>query len=126
MELAKGIKNRKEEAVTSDLTAEIVGSGGLSVYATPCMIRLMEHTAWESVESCMEEGFTTVGILMNVKHVSASPLGAKICCETELSEIDGRRLVFKVAAYDDKELIGEGIHERFIVNAEKFMSKISG
>ena len=122
--LETGIKCVKEEAVTEELTAEQVGSGGLAVYATPAMIRLMEHAAWLSVEEHMEEGFTTVGTRMDVKHLKASPLGACVKAKAELVEIDGRRLVFKVAAYDDKDLIGEGIHERFIVNTEKFMGKL--
>ena len=122
--LETGIKCVKEEVVTEELTAEQVGSGGLAVYATPAMIRLMEHAAWLSVEEHMDEGFTTVGTHMDVKHLKASPLGAHIRCESELTEIDGRRLVFKVAAFDDKGLIGEGIHERFIVNTEKFMGKL--
>ena len=122
--LETGIKCVKEEVVTEELTAEQVGSGGLAVYATPAMIRLMEHAAWLSVEEHMDEGFTTVGTHMDVKHVSASPLGAHIKAETELVEIDGRRLVFKVLAHDDKGLIGEGVHERFIVNTEKFMGKL--
>ena len=122
--LETGIKCVKEEVVTEELTAEQVGSGGLAVYATPAMIRLMEHAAWLSVEEHMDEGFTTVGTRMDVKHISASPLGAHIKAETELVEIDGRRLVFKVAAFDDKGLIGEGVHERFIVNTEKFLGKL--
>ena len=122
--LETGIKCVKEEVVTEDLTAEIVGSGGLAVYATPAMIRLMEHAAWLSVEEHMEDGFTTVGTRMDVKHLKASPLGVCIKAEAELVEVDGRRLVFKVAAYDDKGLIGEGTHERFIVNTEKFMAKL--
>ena len=122
--LETGIKCVKEEVVTEELTAEQVGSGGLAVYATPAMIRLMEHAAWLSVEEHMDEGFTTVGTHMDVKHLKASPLGAHIRCESELTEIDGRRLVFKVAAFDDKGLIGEGVHERFIVNTEKFMGKL--
>ena len=122
--LETGIKCVKEEVVTEELTAEQVGSGGLAVYATPAMIRLMEHAAWLSVEEHMDEGFTTVGTQMDVKHLKASPLGAYIRCESELIEIDGRRLVFKVAAFDDKGLIGEGLHERFIVNTEKFMGKL--
>lgn len=122
--LEAGIKCVKEEVVTEELTAELVGSGGLAVYATPAMIRLMEHAAWLSVEEHMDEGFTTVGTHMDVKHLKASPLGAHIRCESELTEIDGRRLVFKVAAFDDKGLIGEGVHERFIVNTEKFLGKL--
>ena len=124
MELIVGIKGLKEEVVTEELTAEAVGRGGLPVYATPCMIRLMEYAAWTSVADCLEEGNTTVGTLMDVKHISASPLGAHIKCETELVEVDGRRLKFKVSAFDDKGLIGEGTHERFIVNEEKFMGKL--
>ena len=123
--LETGIKCIKEEVVTEELTTEQVGSGGLAVYATPAMIRLMEHAAWLSVEEHMQEGFTTVGTRMDVKHLKASPLGACVKAEAELVEIDGRRLVFKVAAYDDKGPIGEGMHERFIVNIEKFMGKIN-
>ena len=118
-----GIKCIEEEIVSEELTAKVLGSGSLDVYATPAMIRLMEHAAWSSVEELMEDGFTTVGTLMNVKHVAASPLGAHIRAESELIEIDGRRLIFKVVAYDECSLIGEGTHERFIVNADKFMEK---
>lgn len=118
-----GIKCSKEEIVTKELTAEVIGSGGLEVYATPAMIRLIEHAAWSAAEEYMEDGYTTVGTLMNVKHVSASPIGASVRAECELTEVDGRRLVFHVTAYDDAGLIGEGTHERFIVQAEKFMDK---
>ena len=121
--LKTGIKGIKEEIVTKDLTAVSLGSGGLCVYATPAMMTIMEHTAWSSVEECMEEGSSTVGTLMNVKHLSASPIGARIRCESELTGIDGRRLVFKVTAYDDEGLIGEGVHERFIINTKKFMAR---
>ena len=123
-ELKTGIKCIKEETVTEELTAASIGSGGLPVYATPEMIRLMENTAWSSVEEYMDEGCSTVGILMNVSHVSASPVGAHIRCESELVEIDGRKLVFKVSAYDDSGLIGEGHHERFIISNDKFMKKV--
>ena len=121
--LKAGIKCIKEDIVTEDQTALNLGSGGLAVYATPAMIRLMEHAAWSGVEDCMEEGYSTVGTLMNVKHISASPVGAHIRCESELVEIDGRRLVFRVSAYDDAGLIGEGFHERFVINCEKFMDR---
>ena len=121
-ELKAGIKNKGEMTVTKDLCADAWGSGGLTVYATPAMIALMENTAWDSVEPCIEEGRTTVGTLMNVKHLSATPVGMHVRAESELVEIDRRRLVFKVAAYDDAGLIGEGTQERFIVNADKFMS----
>jgi predicted thioesterase len=83
----------------------------------------MENTAWASVEPCMEEGRSTVGTKLDVSHLSASPVGATITCESELLEVDGRRLVFKVSASDDAGLIGEGLHERFIINTEKFMAR---
>ena len=76
-----------------------------------------------SVDDKLEEGFTTVGISVNVKHLSATPLGMKVEIESDLVKVDGRTLTFKVEAYDEKGLIGEGIHERFIVNNEKFQAK---
>ena len=123
MELKTGIKNHKELTVTDDMTAATAGSGGQKVFSTPHMIALMETTAWASVEPCMEEGRSTVGTHLDVAHVSASPVGAHISCDTELVEVDGRRLVFKVSASDDAGLIGEGTHERFIINVEKFMAR---
>ena len=119
-ELKAGIKGKNETTVTEELCANAWGSGGLPVYATPAMIALMENTAWASVEPCMEEGRSTVGTKLDVSHMSASPVGARITCESELVEVDGRRLVFKVSASDDAGLIGEGMHERFIINTEKF------
>ena len=123
MELKTGIKNESELTVTIDMTAASAGSGGQRVFSTPHMIAMMENTAWASVEPCMEEGFTTVGTRLDVAHLSASPVGALVTCETELIEVDGRRLVFRVSASDDAGLIGEGTHERFIINVERFMAR---
>lgn len=122
-ELRPGIKNKNEITVTAEITADAWGSGGLPVYATPAMIALMEKTACESVEPCMQQGMSTVGTHLDVSHLAASPVGAHIACESELVEVDGRRLVFRVSASDDAGLIGEGIHERFIINIEKFMKR---
>ena len=122
-ELKVGIKGIKELAVTEDVTAAALDSGGLAVFATPAMIALMEFAAWASVEEYLEDGQTTVGTLMNVKHLAATPVGMTVRAESELVEVAGRRLVFKVAAFDDKDLIGEGMHERFIINADKFMAR---
>lgn len=124
MELKAGIKNRSELTVTINETAVSAGSGGQSVFSTPHMIGLMENTAWASVEPYMEEGRTTVGTHLDVSHLSASPVGAHITCESELIEIDRRRLVFKLAAYDDAGLIGQGTHERFIIDIDKFMERV--
>lgn len=121
--LEKGIKGTGRQVVTEKLTAKEMGSGELAVYATPAMIALMEETAYKSVTAELEDGMGTVGTLMNVKHVSASPVGMEITCETELTAVDGRRLVFTVKAYDTKGLIGEGVHERFVIVNEKFQAK---
>ncbi len=121
-----GIKGKKEIVVTEELSAKSMGSGTLDVFATPAMIALMERTAWESVAPDLEEGQGTVGTMMNVKHVSATPLGMKVTCETELMEINGRALTFSVKAYDEAGLIGEGTHERFIIDCERFQAKANG
>ena len=121
--LKEGVKGTQEIMVTEENTAKVMGSGALDVFATPAMIALMEKTAWESVQPYLEEGSGTVGTLMNVKHVAASPVGMKITCETELTKVDGRALTFSVKAFDEVGLIGEGEHERFIVYNEKFQAK---
>lgn len=118
-----GIKGKQTIMVTEDKTAKVLGSGKLEVYATPAMIALMENTASESVEAYLEEGQGTVGTLIQVKHVSATPVGKQVTCETTLVEIDRKRLVFEVKAFDEAGLIGEGIHERFIIDNQKFMEK---
>lgn len=122
-ELKTGIKGQKSVVVDETNTARTFHSGELDVFATPAMIALMEDTALESVKDYLEEGQGTVGTLVNVTHVAATPLGAVVRCESELVEIDRKRLVFKVSAYDDGGLIGSGMHERFIINVEKFMEK---
>ena len=87
------------------------------------MIALMENTAFESVASELEEGSGTVGTALDIKHVSATPVGMKVTCESELVQVDGRALTFSVKAFDEAGLIGEGTHERFIVFEEKFQKK---
>jgi predicted thioesterase len=122
-ELSRGVRGTQEELVTEKNIASALGSGGLAVYATPCMITLMEYCAMESVKPFLPEGSSTVGTLINVKHLAATPIGMTVRCETELIEVDRRRLVFLCRAYDDTGLIGEGTQERFIVDNAKFMEK---
>lgn len=124
--LKTGIKGVQDLQVTEANTALTVGSGTLQVFATPAMVALMEKTAWESVAPYLEEGEGTVGTQLNISHLSATPLQMRVRCESELTEVDGRRLVFKVAAYDEAGLIGEGTHERFIIKNEKFQAKADG
>ena len=119
----KGLHHSEQLVVEHKDTAAVYGSGALEVFATPAMIALMEKTCLVCVCDKIGEGNTTVGIAVNIKHLKASPVGATIRCEAELIEVDRRRLVFEVECFDGETLIGEGIHERFVVNSEKFMSK---
>lgn len=118
-----GIKGYQELIVTEDITASAMGSGSIEVYGTPAMILLIEETAKKSVVTFLEEGDGTVGTELNIKHLSATPVGMKVWCETELIEVDGRRLLFNAVVYDECGKIGEGTHERFIVNNKKFHEK---
>ena len=124
--LETGIKGKEELTVTEEITAKVVGSGGLEVFATPMMIALSEKTALTSIVPYLEEGQSTVGTKIDIAHIAATPVGMKVTCETELIEIDRRRLVFSVNVYDEVEKIAEGTHERFIVDNEKFISKAYG
>ena len=118
-----GIKNRLEAVSTRENSAESLGSGNVPVFATISMIGLMEKTCLESVLPHLEPGQDTVGTHVNVSHSKSTPVGMKVWCESELIEIDSRRLVFRVAAYDEAGLIGKGTHERFIIDKERFISK---
>ena len=121
--MEKGIKGQGEIIVNESNTAQALGSGSIAVLSTPSMIALMEKTSRLSVAPFLEEGQSTVGTVVNAKHLAASPVGMKVTCQTELIEIDRRRLVFKVACFDDAGLIGEGEHERFIIDIDKFLAK---
>ncbi len=123
MPLEIGIKGSSSCTVTLNDTAKALGSGGLDVLSTPKLIALMENAALLSVRPYLEEGSDTVGTLLNVKHLAATPVGMTVQAEAELIEIDRRRLVFSVKAWDEVELVGEGTHERFIVDMEKFTNK---
>ena len=109
--------------VRAELLACHIGSGTVRVFATPLMITLMERTCRLSVQPYLDEGFETVGTHVNVSHVSATPEGMKVWCDSELIGIDGRKLTFRVVAQDAKGIIGEGTHERFIVNVTRFQAK---
>ncbi|MEE3467882.1 MAG: thioesterase family protein [Eubacterium sp.] len=124
--LTTGIKGNRERKITEDLTARAIGSGELAVFATPALIALAEETAWRSVADELEPGQGTVGTRMDLSHIAATPVGMQARCETELVEIDRRKLVFHIEVYDDVEKIAEGTHERFIVDNEKFQTKANG
>ena len=119
----KGLRHSETIVVEHKDTAAVYGSGALEVFATPAMIALMEKTSLESVADKIGEGNTTVGIAVNIKHLKASPVSATIRCEAEIIEVDRRRLVFSVRCFEGDTVVGEGIHERFVVDSHKFMSK---
>ena len=122
--MEKGIKNTKTIIVTADKTAEAMGSGTLPVFATPAMVALMENTAAESVETLLGEGNTSVGTLINVKHLAADPVGIEVTCESELVEVDGRKLAFEIKVFDREAVVGEAYHERFVIDKVRFMDKV--
>lgn len=111
------------EIVEEHMLAKKVGSGNAAVYATPIMVALMEKAAMNAVQGHLEAGLDTVGIEIDVSHIAPSPLGMRIRAEAELIGIEGKILTFRVAAYDEVELIGEAMHKRAIVNTERFNNK---
>ena len=119
-----GIKGHREQVVTPEMSAARVGSGLVDVFATPMLVALVEQTCYESVLPYLEEGQGTVGTLVNISHTSATPIGKRVWCESELVEVDRRRLVFKVKAFDEYGSIGEGVHERFVIDTARFMEKL--
>lgn len=122
--LEKGLKHQTIMRVMEGNTAEFIGSGDMAVLATPAMVALMENAAMLAVATKLDEGDTTVGSMISTSHLKPSKIGAHILAEAELVEIEGRKLSFKVRAYDGETLIGEGEHIRYIVNREKFLSKL--
>lgn len=123
MELTVGMEFSQEVTVEEKHLAKNVGSGAVSVFATPMMIALIEKTASEGIQKYLDEGYTSVGTLVNVTHQAPTPLGMKATATAKITEIDGRKIAFEIVCKDEKSVIGKGSHERFIVNLEKFNSK---
>ncbi|MBR5236770.1 MAG: thioesterase family protein [Clostridia bacterium] len=122
-ELTLGIRGRIDITVDASVSAKKAASGEMDVFGTPYVIALMEQTADKSVRPYLEDGCATVGTMVNMRHTAATPMGMKAYAESELVEIDGRRLGFHVAVYDEVGCVAEGTHERFIIYKEKFMEK---
>ncbi len=125
MPLSLGLTGEANTTVVHENTAAAVGAGGVEVFGTPMMIALMENASWRAVADQLDVGYVTVGTLVHVEHLAATPLGQKVQAAAELVEIDGRRLVFHVTAYDEKQKIGEGQHERFIVQLKQFLDRMN-
>ncbi len=119
-----GLTYTTHATVDGSNTAMAVGSGDLQVFATPAMIALMENAAAQAIKGSLPNGSTTVGTVVNVMHARATGLGESVAATAELREIEGRKLIFHVVAHDSRGVIGEGIHERMIVDIERFMNRI--
>lgn len=122
--LKEGQIFKNEQIVSINETAFFYGSGNLQVFATPALIALVENASKECVQNGLPEGYSTVGIEISIKHIKATPVGMKVRGEAILEKIDGKRLYFKVEAYDEKDKIGEGSHVRYIVNSADFMNRL--
>lgn len=121
--LRTGMQGRKAVVVGNEHTAPHVGSGVVPVLATPVMVNLMEAAALAAVEQHLPDGYQTLGTVLNVKHFAATPVGLAVRAYAELTAIDGRTLTFSLRAEDDMEPIGEGNHERVIVNVARFEAR---
>ena len=119
-----GLKYESVVVASETNSAKTLGSGDMDVFATPAMVALMENAAMLAVAAHLPEGSATVGTQMNTSHIKASALGATITASAELTEVEGRKLTFAVKAWDEKGVIGEGVHTRFVVDRERFLSKL--
>lgn len=123
MEITVGMKGEASTLVEREDTAAEVGSGSLLVYATPCMVALMEGAACEAIEATLSEGQTTVGTSLEISHLSATPVGLEVRAEAEVIAVEGKMITFSVTAYDEAGKIGEGTHKRCIVTSQRFLDR---
>ena len=123
MEITVGMKGIAQTVVEREDTAQEVGSGSLLVYATPCMVALMEGAACEAIAQALVEGQTTVGTALNIEHISATPVGLEVRAEATVTSVDGKVISFEVHAFDEAGEIGRGSHTRVVVNSQKFLDK---
>ena len=120
MDIAPGLKGSVEIVVGEEHTAPSIGSGRVHVLATPVMINLIEAAALKAIEHLLPAGYQSLGTHLDVRHLAATPVGMKARATAEVVKVDGRTVTFKVSAADEKDLIGEGVHERVVVNVAKF------
>ena len=123
MEIIVGMKGEASTLVEREDTAAEVGSGSLLVYATPCMVALMEGAACEAIAEALGADQSSVGISLNIDHLSATPVGLEVRAEAEVTDVEGRIITFSLTAYDEAGKIGEGTHKRCVVSAQKFLDK---
>ena len=123
MEITVGMKGEVSNLVEREDTAYEVGSGSLLVYATPCMVALMEGAACEAIAPALSEEKTSVGTELNIRHISATPVGMEVRAEAEVTAVEGNTVTFQITAYDEAGKIGEGTHKRAGITAQKFLDK---
>ena len=123
MEITVGMKGEASTLVEREDTAAEVGSGSLLVYATPCMVALMEGAACEAIAQALIEDQSSVGISLNIDHLSATPVGLEVRAEAEVTAVDGKIITFSLTAYDEAGKIGEGTHKRCLVSSQRFLDK---
>ena len=124
MEITVGMKGTAQTAVEREDTAYEVGSGDLLVYATPCMVALMEGAACDAIADVMPEGKTSVGTMLNISHLAATPVGMEVHAEAEVTEVEGNMITFQITAFDEAGKIGEGTHKRAVITSQKFLDKV--
>jgi len=123
-EVCKGLSGSSELLVGEAHTAPRIGSGKVRVLATPVMINLIEAAALDAVESLLPPGYQSLGTLLHVRHIAATPVGMRVRASVEVERVEGRTIFFKVQVHDEKELIGDGTHERVVVNVSKFDQRV--
>jgi predicted thioesterase len=123
MEIIVGMKGEAASFVDREDTAKEVGSGSLLVYATPCMVALMEGAACDAIKDALSEDKSSVGTELNICHISATPVGLEVRAEAEVTAVDGNTITFQVTAFDECGKIGEGTHKRALVNVQRFLDK---
>jgi predicted thioesterase len=126
MEITVGMKAEVGTLVEREDTAKEVGSGNLLVYATPCMVALMEGAACEAIAEVLKDTETTVGTALNIEHISATPVGLEVRAEAVVTAVEGKVITFEVKAFDEAGEIGHGTHKRVIVNSQKFLDRTYG
>ena len=124
MDIAPGLTGLVEITVGEEHTAPSIGSGRVHVLATPVMINLIEAAALKAIEHLLPEGYQSLGTHLDVRHIAATPVGMKAKATAEVTKVDGRTVTFKVSVFDEKELIGDGTHERVVVNVAKFDARV--
>jgi len=124
LNLPPGLKGIAELVVGEQHTAPRIGSGRIHVLATPVMINLIEAAALDAVEKLLPAGHQSLGTRLDVRHYAATPVGMRVRATAELVKVDGRILDFRVEARDEKEPIGDGLHQRVVVNVARFDARV--